>query len=51
MQISYREEILPSDQSQMKEHVTFTYSSLRKLLEKQTKKQVDGFESLRFLTK
>ena len=34
-------------QSQMIEHVTFTYSSLRKVLEKQTKKRVDGFESLK----
>lgn len=31
----------------MIEHVTFTYSSLRKVLEKQAKKQVDGFESLK----
>ena len=40
------EEILPTNQSQMKERAKFTYSPFGKTLEKQTKKQVDTLNSL-----
>ena len=40
------EEILPTNQRQMKERAKFTYSPFGKALEKQAKKQVDTLNSL-----
>ena len=40
------EEILPSNQSQMKKQARFAYSPLRNAFQKQTKRQVDALKSL-----
>lgn len=39
-QISYREKILPCDQSRMKKQDEFTFSPVRETLEKQAKKLI-----------
>ena len=46
-----REEILPSNRSQIIEQAIFIYSPLRKALEKQSKKQVDALKSINFSDK
>ena len=40
------EEILPSNQTRTIEKAMFSYSPLKKAIEKQTKKQVDALKSL-----